>query len=191
MQSCKFRQCYIQRKFRIFLFSAALFIRQLLQLQETFGQQDSIPAQVCLDTNTQNQSKPHNNHFIIQTNQNIEEKSCKGWKILGKRFGSSYILSRNLLFFRWFLKLQISGFHVKQREPSSKQASNSILAIKTQEFDIQTWIRTQNSQKQTGKFFSSSLGYTGKIPAALVNHLSGFSSAKSLSYVLKGNMHSY
>ena len=44
-----------------------------MQLQETFGQQDSIPAQVCLDTNTQNQSKPHNNHFIIPTNSSNQK----------------------------------------------------------------------------------------------------------------------
>ena len=37
----------------------------------------SIPAQICLNTNTQNQSKCNNTHFNIRTNQNIKKNMQK------------------------------------------------------------------------------------------------------------------
>ena len=61
------------------------FMQMIRLLIVYVASKHSIPTQVCLNTNSQNQSKCHNNHFNIRTNRNIEEKSCKNWKILGKR----------------------------------------------------------------------------------------------------------
>ena len=49
----------------------------------------SVPTQICLDPNVQNQSRRHDSHFNIRTSQKLRRKSRKGWKILGKRFGTS------------------------------------------------------------------------------------------------------
>ena len=53
----------------------------------------SIPTQVCLDPSTQNQSKHHNNHFNIQTNQKTQkENHAKAGKYtrVVQQFGCSF-----------------------------------------------------------------------------------------------------
>ena len=41
----------------------------------------SVPTQICLDPNAQNQSRHHDNHFNIRTNQkNLEENHAKAGK---------------------------------------------------------------------------------------------------------------